>query len=268
VTKTSTIIFHNYFKSFSKLSIKKVIKIKAIVLCAGYGTRLYPLTKNVPKPLIKVGGKTILDHILDKIYQIREIDEICVVTNDKFYHTLLEWAQNKKDKNLIVLNDGTLSNEDRLGAAGDTLFVIEEQNVNDDLLVIAGDNLFGFSLSKFVEFFKEKGTSVTAFCDLEDKEKVRKKFGVGILDGDKVVNFEEKPEEPKSSLAATACYIFKKDDLKFVEDVVKNDKNDNIGEVSKKIAENSVLHGLVFLEHWFDIGSLENLEEARRFYGN
>lgn len=237
------------------------------MLAAGYATRLYPLTKDTPKPLLMVGEMTIINHILAKLEEIKGIKEVYVVTNDKFYSTFLDWSKNFKTPfKLKILNDGTLSNEDRLGAVGDLNFVVEREGINDDLLVIAGDNLFGFSLPKFVEFFQNKDSSVVAFHDIKNKEKVKEKYGVGILQGSKVVDFEEKPSKPKSSLASTACYFFKRRDLGHIKNLVKIGKVDAPGNLIKHLAKNSEVHGFVFDEHWFDVGTFESLEEAKKVY--
>lgn len=127
--------------------------MKAIILAAGYATRLYPLTKNQPKPLLEVGGKSILDHIIEKMDQVEALDEVFIVTNEKFSAHFTDWSKQANYRvKLTVVNDGTLSNETRLGAIGDIQFVIDNQEVNDDLMIVAGDNLFGFELTDFVDF--------------------------------------------------------------------------------------------------------------------
>ena len=163
---------------------------------------------------------------------------------------------------------GTQTNEDRLGAVGDINFVIKQENIDEDLLVIAGDNLFGFEMNHFVNFFKEKESSTVAFYDLKDKELVKEKFGVGLVDNEnlKVISFEEKPLDPKSSLAATACYLFKREDLNFTQELIDEGKGDCPGNLPAKLVEKSNLHGFVFTQHWFDIGSHQGLEEARKHY--
>ena len=241
--------------------------MKAIILAAGYATRLYPLTQNKAKPLLKVGGKAIIDRILDKIYQVPDIKEIVVVTNDKFYLDFINWSKDKKDSRLIILNDSTKTNEDRLGAIGDIYFVIKEKKINDDLLVIAGDNLFEFSIHKFVDFFKQKKSSIVALRDLKDRNKIKGKFGVAILRNERIIDFQEKPEDPKSTLASTACYLFHKDDLGFIKELTESG-GDLSGLILKKLVEESELNGFVFTEAWFDVGSFENLEEAKSFYEN
>jgi glucose-1-phosphate thymidylyltransferase len=243
--------------------------MKALILAAGYATRLYPLTENKPKPLIKVGDKSIVEHILVKIEEIDIIDEVFLVTNNKFYQHFLDWSNNSQsNKNIKIINDGTLSNEDRLGAVGDINFVLKQEDINDDLLVIAGDNLFGFSLTNFINFHVEKETSIVAFHDLKDLMKVKGKFGVGILEGSRVIDFEEKPLVPRSSLASTACYLFSKNDLCLVDNLINEGRADNPGDLIKYLTKKSVIHGFVFDEHWFDVGSFESLEKARINYEN
>ncbi len=132
--------------------------------------------------------------------------------------------------------------------------------------MIAGDNLFGFSLLDFVDFFKNKNSSVVAFHDLKNKHIVKGKYGVGIVKGSKVVDFEEKPAEPKSSLASTACYLFKKNDLLHIGELVKTGKADAPGNLIKYLAEKSEVYGFIFDEHWFDVGTFESLEEAKKVY--
>ncbi len=241
--------------------------MKVIILAAGYATRLYPLTLNTPKPLLKVAGKTIVEHLIAKIEQIPDINQIYIVTNNKFYDHFQEWKNNFNSKiSLKIVNDKTTCNEDRLGAVGDINFVVKNEKINNDLLVIAGDNLFDFSLVEYVNFYQNLNRSGVAFRDLKDKELIRNKFGVGVMAGTKIIDFEEKPAEPKSTLASTACYFFIKDDLKLIGELVNSGKVDNSGEMIKWLIEKSEAHAFVFNEQWFDIGGFEQLEEAEQFY--
>lgn len=227
------------------------------------------MTENQPKPLLKVGGKPIVEHIVDKIEEIKGVDEIFVVTNHKFHHLFEGWCRGYKSKKRIeVVNDGTLKNEDRLGAIGDLHYVVKEEGFDDDVLLIAGDNLFGFSLERFLEHFNGGKHSVVAFCDLKDKAKVANRLGVGILDEvSRLVEFEEKPAEPRSTLAATCCYLLSREDIKKIPDYIKgSNKYDNPGDFMKWLIKRSPVEGFVFDEHWFDIGSFEGLEEANNFY--
>ncbi|MCK4589120.1 MAG: nucleotidyltransferase family protein [Nanoarchaeota archaeon] len=244
--------------------------MKAIILAAGYATRLHPLTENQPKPLLTVGEKLIVEHIIDKINQVEEVNEILIVTNNKFTPHFESWLSNyKTQKPIKIINDGTLTNEDRLGAVGDINFVIKKENINDELLIVAGDNLFEFSLKNFVQYYKEKNTPVLAFYNLKEKSKLANKFGVGILDqNQKLVDFEEKPAKPKSTLAATVVYALKKEDVaKISEYIDVSERWDNPGDFMIWLSKQTDVHGFTFTEKWFDIGSFEALEEAYNIYG-
>ncbi len=241
--------------------------MNVIILAAGYATRLYPLTLDTPKPLLKVGGKAILEHILDKVEEVKTVSEVFVITNDKFYSHFMDWKKSYGGALAVsVLNDETLSNEDRLGAVGDIDFVLQTQKIDDDVLVIAGDNLFGFSLKRFVDFFRLEKSSVVALRDLEDVEKVRKTFGVALLDGTRIVDFEEKPVVPKSTLASTACYLFSRGDLQMIPQLRREGKADNSGDLVTWLVNHSCVRGFVFSEHWFDVGTIGLLEQADEMY--
>ncbi len=153
--------------------------IKALILAAGYATRLWPLTKNTPKPLLEIKGKPIIEHIIARILELAEVTEILVVTNEKFAITFEQWAGSFRcPVKVKVINDLTLSNDDRKGAVGDMHYVIKEEGIDDDLLMIAGDNLFEYKLADFHSFFRSKNASVVACKDMGDKEKVKGNFGV------------------------------------------------------------------------------------------
>lgn len=244
--------------------------MKALILAAGYGTRLYPLTLNHPKPLLKVGSKLMIEHIVDKINEIKGIDEIFVITNDKFYKNFNDWSIKftGTDKKITILNDRTQSNEDRLGAVGDIYFAIKEKKIDDSFLVIGGDNLFEFSLKSLVSFSKEKNASIIAVRDLQEKQKLAKKFGVVEVDeNDKIVSFEEKPENPKSTLASTCCYLFTRQDIhEFEKCIEEHKKPDNTGDFIKYLAEKKPVYAFTFTEKWFDIGSHEQLKEVNEIF--
>ncbi len=240
--------------------------MKALILAAGYAKRLWPLTKNKPKPLLEVKGKPIAEHIIKHFDEIPEIDEIFVVTNEKFSMNFEQWADEFDGKLKVkIINDMTTSNDDRKGAVGDMKYSLDEVKINDDLLVIAGDNLFEYKLADFYKFFKEKGHSVVACKDMGSKDEVKEKFGVVELDSDgKIIGFEEKPAEPKSALASTACYIFSKEDIKEINNYLEADNPaDNAGDFVKWLANHKPVYGFVFTEKWFDIGSFESLGDAR-----
>ncbi len=253
-----------------------MVPIKALILAAGYATRLYPIGEHTPKPLLEVGGKSILHHIVGKLQKVKNVSDVYIVTNHRFYHQFRVWLNHhnpmKEPQKITLINDGTFNNDDRLGAVGDINFVLKEKEMNDDLLVIAGDNLFGFSLQKFIDFFKEKGKSIVALKDLGDTEKIKKQYGAALIESgsteeaSRLIHFEEKPPAPKSTLAATACYCFRREDLPLVEKSVELGKADNPGDLIKFLIRESEVHGFVFREHWYDVGSPESLQEAENAY--
>ncbi|MBI5390875.1 nucleotidyltransferase family protein [Candidatus Woesearchaeota archaeon] len=244
--------------------------MQALILAAGYGTRLYPLTLNKAKPLVEVAGKPIITYIVECIDQLGRVSKISVVTNDVFFEQLQAWRNQLKTKvPITILNDHTTSNEDRLGAIGDIQYAIAQEKIDDDLLVIAGDNLFEFKLQDFVQLFEKTKGNCVALHDVRDLEKVKGKLGVAKLKGEKVVQFEEKPMQPKSTLAATACYLFPKTELHYLRDIQKQGlKMDNSGDFIRYLVEKSAVYGFVFHEEWFDIGSHDQLAEAHASYKN
>ncbi len=246
--------------------------MKAIILAAGYATRLYPLTLDRPKPLLPVGGRPIIEYILDKIQEIDDVDEVFVVTNNKFFTHFEEWKKGYRSAGheikIKIINDGTMTNEDRLGAVGDLKLVVEKERIDEDLLVVAGDNLFEFSIMPLHGLSLEKKASVLALYDLKDPEKLANKFGVVVIDDEmKVIDFEEKPPKPKSSLTATVVYVITKDDLGLLKGFFGSGKvPDNIGEMIRFLSTKSTVYGMPFKEGWVDIGGKAEYEMADRRY--
>ena len=242
--------------------------MKCIILCAGYATRLYPLTKDKPKPLLEVGGKPIIEHLVRKIEDVNDVNEIFIVTNNKFYGHFKEWLNSFNfDKKIKVLNDGTKSNEDRLGSLGDVNFVIEQENINDSLMIVAGDNLFEFSLKEFVDSHKEHNKSAVALYDVQDKELAKQYGVVGVDEKNKMIEFEEKPSEPKSTLASTGIYIYPQHVLPMLQDFVKKYENtDKAGNFLEWLHKKEDVYCYITNEKWFDIGNLKQLEKARKHF--
>lgn len=243
-----------------------MVKIKAIVLAAGYATRLYPLTKDKPKPLLEVGGRPIIEHIIKKIEEIDEVDEVFIVTNDKFYIYFQEWlTEFKGGKKIKIINDMTLSNEDRLGSLGDVNFVIEQEEIKESILIVAGDNLFEFSLKDFFESHKKHNKSAVALYDVMDKE-LAKHYGiVGVNKENVMVEFEEKPSSPKSTLASTGVYIYPPHVLPMLQEFVKKYKNsDKAGNFLEWLHKKEYVYCYITEKKWFDIGTLDQLEKARK----
>jgi glucose-1-phosphate thymidylyltransferase len=244
--------------------------MKAIILAAGYATRLYPLTLNTPKPLLEVGNKKMVEHIITKLEELPELEEIHIITNDKFYTHFIKWRREYPSTiNIFIHNDNTKTNEDRLGAMGDVHFLLHKTRMHDDVVIVGGDNLFDFSLVGMYSLFKAKNAPVVAARDLGDPAKLAKKFGTIEIDkGNRIISFEEKPEKPKSSLASTCVYMYKKDDMKELEDHVKKAGiPDNTGDFVKHLMSKRDVYAYPFEETWYDIGSFEQLEEARKIFG-
>ena len=182
--------------------------MKCLILAAGYATRLYPLTENFPKPLLDINGKTIVDWLVDDLDSKVKIDEYIIVTNHRFVGYFNEWKETKSlNADIVVLDDGSTENDNRLGAVKDISFAIEQLSINDDVIVLAGDNVLDFSLEGFVNYFKEK-QSTCIMRHYEDSVAKLQRTGVVTIDEkDKVIVMEEKPIEPKSNWAVPPFYI-------------------------------------------------------------
>jgi glucose-1-phosphate thymidylyltransferase len=235
--------------------------MKAIVLAAGYATRLRPLTDTWAKELLPVGGTPIIDRIVDAIVASGEIDEVHVVTNTRKAPWFNDWAQGR---DVVVHDDGTTSNDDRLGAIGDMQFVVDRAAIDDDLLVIAGDNLFEFSLADYVGFWRSKGrASAIAVRDVGSRE-LASQYGVVALDGDgRVLDFVEKPADPPSTLAAIATYLYHRDHVPLIRTYLDSGESaDQPGRFVAWLCRREPVYGWVFDSTWFDIGNHEQLLEA------
>jgi glucose-1-phosphate thymidylyltransferase len=243
--------------------------MKNIVIAAGYATRLGELTKNFPKPLLQIGDTTILGRMLDDIDQIDEIDEHIIVTNHKFAPIFEEWKQGLHySKPITIVDDGTETNETRLGAVCDLLFAMQKLNINDDILVVAADNLLFFSFSEFVAFAQEKGTSCIMCHRQDDVDKLRR-TGVVELDGEmRVLGMEEKPHEPKSHWAVPPFYIYLEKDLELIRHSVEHGcGKDAPGNLAHYMVEHAVMHAWPMSAGRFDIGSLDTYYEAVEKFG-
>jgi glucose-1-phosphate thymidylyltransferase len=235
--------------------------MKALILAAGYATRLRPLTDSWAKELLPVGGRPIIDSIVESIGEVAAVDEVHVVTNAVKAPAFERWAEGR---GVRVHDDGTVSNDDRLGAVGDMRFVIEGAAIDDDLLVIAGDNLFDFSLADLAEFWRGKGdASALAVRDVGSLELARRYGIVELAPDDRVVRFVEKPDEPPSTLAATATYLFQRSHVPLVADYLDaGNAHDQPGRFVAWLQEREPVFGWRFDGGWFDIGDHEQLLEA------
>jgi len=243
--------------------------MKAIILAAGYATRLYPLTENMPKALLKVGSKSILDHIMENVMQIEAVDEIHIVSNKKFYQNFLAWKnESNYSITITVHNDGTTGNENRLGALGDLKFALDQADINDDIIVLAGDNLMDFSLRDFYDFYKKVGSC--ALCATEVRSQEASRFGIIQVDeSGRIIDFEEKPKKPKSNIAAFAVYIYKKETLKLLDEYLKGGNNpDAPGNFPAWLHKREPVYAYLFKGTCYDIGTHEAYREVQELYKN
>lgn len=239
--------------------------MKNIVIAAGYATRLYPLTENYPKPLLKVGDRTILGRMLDDIDPLPDIDSHIIVTNHKFAPIFEEWLETTSyAKPITIIDDGTTSNDNRLGAVRDLLLALEKCSVDDDIMVLAADNILEFSLRGFIDFFHEKGTSVI-MCHHEPELKRLQRTGVIAVDDDmKVLEMQEKPEKPVSSWAVPPFYIYSRADLPLIRESLEHGCGfDAPGNLARYLTGASTLHAWPMPAGRFDIGSLDSYREAQ-----
>ena len=280
--------------------------MKNIILAAGYATRLGELTKNYPKPLLKIGNSTILGRMLNDIDKINDITEHVIVTNHKFAPIFAQWAKDQGQRELVkgettsdlrlqtsdrrwvkpitIVDDGTETNETRLGAVRDLIYAInggvipgdekfsivnsQLSIINDDLLVVAADNLLFFSFQEFVDFAKAKGTSCIMCHEQPSIEKLQRTGVVELDANNKVLGMEEKPQQPKSHWAVPPFYIYLKKDLNLVRHSVDNGcGKDAPGNLAHYMVEHTTMHAWPMSSGRFDIGSLDTYYEAQRLYG-
>lgn len=248
--------------------------MKCLILAAGYATRLYPLTENFPKPLLKVGGnavpeKTILDWLIDDIGDA--VDEYVVISNHKFAHHFQSWADASNaagDRPAIaVVDDGTSSNETRLGAVRDIQYAVEQLHITDDCLVIAGDNVLDFSLRTFIQYANQKGTS----CNMrywEDDEKKLQKAGVAQVDeNDRLISLEEKPAQPKSHWCTPPFYFYMAKDISRIGEAIADGcGTDAPGSLVAWMCQHAVMHSMVMPGKRYDIGNLESYRQVCETY--
>ena len=236
--------------------------MKAIIIAAGYATRLYPLTKNFPKPLLEVGGKPILDHLIGDIGDV--IDEFVVVTNHRFASIFEEWKE-KRPENIRIIDDGTSSNETRLGAVKD--IQLAAQGLEGDILVMAGDNMLDFSLKGFIDFQKRVGTSCV-MCHEENSLPALQKTAVITTDeNDRITSYEEKPGEPKGNLAVPPFYIYREQDIKRIAEALDDGCGyDAPGSFAAWLSRKTGMHAWKMPGKRYDIGDTKSYEAVKAVF--
>lgn len=244
--------------------------MKALILAAGYATRLYPLTKTRPKPLLPVAGRPMVDWILDRLRPVGGIDRVHLVSNATFAGHFEAWkAGYAGDLPLDIVNDGTTGDANKKGAVGDLDLVIRERGIDDDLLVVAGDNLFDFDVGEFVRFARGRaGAPAIALKDLGDPALARKKFStVGLDDAKRIVSFVEKPENPDSSLISICLYFLPRTTLPLVREYLAGGGNpDAPGYYIQWLVKRTASYGFPFDSLWFDIGDIDSYEKANEVF--
>lgn len=241
--------------------------MKALILAAGYATRLYPLTKEQPKPLLEVKGKPIIDYIVDKLKAVSIIDEIYVVTNSKFIRLFRSWRKSARPpKKITLVDDLTKNNRDRLGAIGDINFAIKKQEIKEDLLVIGGDNLFSGSLAGFLAFAQKNSSAASVGLYRLKRKKDASRYGVAKLNSRKaIISFIEKPGRPQSTLVAMCLYYIPKNSLGLIKEYMRDNKKqaDTSGGYIAWLRGRTEIYGYVFNGSWFDIGDYKYLNAAK-----
>jgi glucose-1-phosphate thymidylyltransferase len=245
--------------------------MKVIILAAGYATRLYPLTLTRPKPLLPVAGKPMIEYVLDNLAPIGGIDRVYVVTNAKFAGQFQQWADAYRGAQLhfTIVNDGSTDDTNKLGAIGDMHFVLRSQNVDDDLIVVAGDNLFSQKLDDFGRICREKQAPVLALYDVGDLEQI-KKYNSITVDGDgRITFFEEKPKNPTSTLTGIALYYYPRQTLPLISQYITEGNNpDQPGRLVQWLYPRTPFYTWIVPGLWYDIGSKETLEEANQIFAD
>ncbi len=240
--------------------------MKCLILAAGYATRLYPLTENFPKPLLKVGEKTILDWLLDDIDEAKEIDGYIVISNHKYAHHFEEWAKGKPYP-ITVVDDGTVDNEGRLGAVRDIAFAIDTLSLDDDMIVIAGDNVLDFSLTAFIRYAKEKQASCVMRYFEEDPMRLKKCGVITLGPDDRILEMEEKPQEPKSPWCCPPFYYYTKADAKRInEGILQGCGTDAPGSFIAWLSSVSPVYAMEMPGSRYDIGNLESYHKVQKEY--
>ncbi len=238
--------------------------MKAIILAAGYATRLYPLTKDKAKALLPIGGKPIIDYIVEQMNQVAGLDAIYVVSNTKFYPQFVDWSKAiESNIPITVLDDGTTDDSNKRGAIGDISFVVEECKIDDELMVVAGDNFFTYALTDYVDYYRKVDRDCVCVKVWENEAELSQ-FGIALLDADgKVLDIEEKPKHPKSNTAVFASYLYKQDTVKLIADyLAEGNSPDAPGNFPAWLYKRQDVYAYTFVGECYDIGTPASYQEV------
>lgn len=242
--------------------------MKAIILAAGYATRLYPLTIDKPKALLPICQKPILNYIVEEIETISEIDELTIVSNHKFYPNFVQWQETYKSRLKInVLNDKSTDDSNKLGAVGDIQFVIEQMNISDDVLIMAGDNIFTFKLVDYYNAYKEKDVDMILTKEINNVEDLKRMANVTLDETGRVIDLVEKPPVPKSNIAAFASYIYKKETLPLIKQYLDEGNNpDAPGFFPAWLHKVKPVYAYTFDGECYDIGTPQSYAQVNEIF--
>lgn len=270
-TRDSVEHFSDVWYNLPEDEWRVVNEMKALILAAGYATRLYPLTENMPKALLPIGGRAMIEYLMDAIARIGEIDEAIIISNHRFAAQFFAWAQYASQKypqlKLTVLDDGTTGNENRLGAIGDIQFALDQLGVDEDVLIAASDNFFTFDLDGYIADFRSHGKDLLFMQRMEDYEE-RKRFAIATLDADmRVVKIEEKPEHPETDIAGYALYIYRRDTLPLFRRYLDGKNNpDSPGNFPVWLHREKEVRAYLFGGECVDIGTHETYQQICEKY--
>jgi len=242
--------------------------MKCILLAAGYATRLYPLTENTPKALLMLGSKTILDRVIEKVEKIEKIDEIYIVTNHRFADIFTKWADEYSGcKKVAVLDDGTTNNDNRLGAIGDMKFVIDKMAIDDEIFVLASDNIFDFELTDMMDLYQEKNADIISAHYVEEKNLLQSMGVVELSEDNRVLSFVEKPQEPKSNYGVPPFYIYRRETLPLIDQYLNEGNNpDAPGHFIPWLITKTDVYAYTFDVMTIDIGTPETYYKAQKLF--
>ena len=237
--------------------------MQAIILAAGYATRLYPITEKFSKALLPINNKPIINYIVENLYEIENIENIFVITNDLFYKDFSTWKQKYNYEKVTVINDNTNNDQNKLGAIGDIKYTIDNQGIDDETLIIAGDTFFEFKLKDFADaYLKNK---ISTACVKQETEKDLTRFGIAEIKDGKIIDIEEKPSNPKSNNVVYACYLYNQEDLKMINNYLKEGNSpDAPGHFISWLCKRKEIQAFIINGYCLDIGTHESYSEAQQ----